>query len=193
VTGFESNLLAGAVILTIDLIVTYGIVTKVINDREKRLWRPVSQIVLDNLKSANEITILVWAFQARPEIVPKNFNFSRLNHTEIQEALKREVREIQDLGPPMAAARPDDYWIKVSTGLGSSRHLAKDALDRSQFALQERPDIVAILLDLERSHRTLSAFRDDQATFQSGIVVSGLPEVTFRTLEAHLRLSEAIS
>ncbi len=172
---------------------TYLIVERLLKQAEERRWSSIRKWLSGNLQGKNEIAILVWAMQADPTLVRLDLPLSKEHVSRMGEALRIETTELGKHVPLPASVRPDNYWLGVARGLGSSDELAANALDRAAVVLQDDPELLNLLLKLDEAHRTVAAFRADESTFGAGVVAVVLPTVVLNALQLHLKLADILS
>jgi len=192
-TGFESNLLAEGIGILVGLAATYLIVERLLKRQEARRWIAAEQWMKDNMKGKNQVTLLIWGFQAKPTLVADYSQLSPDDHEKIAAALKEEIAELKTKLPNPRPARPSTYWLDVARGLGSSDDFVEQFVNRAELALRDRPDLTRLALELEDTHRVIKAFRDDDTTFGQGKIAQPLPALIFRALRLHSELADMLA
>jgi hypothetical protein len=193
VTSFENNLLAGAMILAVDLLVTYAIIAKLLQRQDDLRWKAAREWLIPTIKGRSRTTLLVWAFEANSPLVGMPPDLSDENHQKIVQALRDEIAHL-DSHPleKLQQARTSNYWINVATGLGSSDDFVGRSMRQAEIALRDRPDLLKPLLELEEAHHGIAAFRADKDNFGNRQVAAPLPGLILKALRLHLQFCEEV-
>lgn len=153
-TGFESNLLAGLLILVVDLAVTFGIINWVIERNTKRQWEPARRRLLGRLKSICESGIVAWDRNTGSPITQSIHSGILVTPDiigELADRLQAELDEFGDTSKPdeLYPIRAPSYWRAEIHGLSTIAGKLSRAIDRVQVTLQSDSHLVAPISDLE--------------------------------------------
>jgi hypothetical protein len=193
VSGFEENLLVEAIGLVVGLLATYFIVEWLLRLQDRRQWQPVHDWLRREVKSTCEIAMLVWAWNAKPDVTADVGVLSGANFRPVIDALRHELEELETSLPVPNAERPDAYWLGVARGLGSSDEALGRAVMRAGLGFRDNPHLATDLLELESVHRGIAAFRADEDMFGAGKVSVALPMAVLKALRLHVNILDSLN
>jgi hypothetical protein len=188
-----NNLIAGAITLTLGVVITYFIIERLLKRQERRSWEPARIRLLSTLKRQCEGAIIGWARNTNPprlELTERGIIISKEILEGLGEALRSELDALAGLGEhDLYPRRPQDYWRAQVHALSTMKESLRLAVDRAQLTLRDDPDLVQAVADLELAYMAVPGLDEHLRALDSQVSAAGLVgEIRTEQFAAQLRL-----